>query len=172
MNERSGGVTLNGEPMTVMGEQVTVGAPAPGFRLTASDGSPRTMDDYTGRPLFISVVPNLETGICDLQTKRFEQEASAFADRVAFVAISADTLEVQESWCGEAGLARVELLHDAGAAGFGDAWGTRIKEMGREQRSVFVVDADGVVQYAEYVPEIAQHPDYAAALAALRGVAA
>ena len=170
MTERHGAVTLGSEPQTVLGDVVEVGQQAPGFRVVSQDRSERKLEDYAGRPLFISVVPSLDTGICDAQTRRFDQEATALKDRVSFITVSADLPTAQKRWCNEAAAETIEVLSDHLEMNFGNSWGTHIRELRLNQRSVFIVDSEGVVRYVEYVPAIGQHPDYDAALAALHSV--
>jgi thiol peroxidase len=168
--ERVSGVTFKGKPMTVVGAQLGPGDKAPDFNLVANDLSEVTLADSAGKVRLISVVPSLDTSICDLQTRRFNQEAAGFGPDVVVLTVSADLPFAQKRWCGAAGVERVQTLSDYRDMNFGDAYGTHIKELRLEQRAVFVVDGAGVVRYAEYVPEVAQHPDYDAALAALRQV--
>lgn len=168
IEERFGDVTSRGNPLTVLGKKVVVGSKAPNFTLVANDSSKVTLDDSAGKVRLISVVPSLDTGICSAQTRRFNEEAAKLGENVAILTVSADLPTAQKRWCGAAGVEQVQTLSDHLDMNFGDAYGTHIKEIRLEQRSVFVVDADGVVTYVEYVPEIAQHPDYEAALAAVR----
>ena len=169
--ERVGGVTQKGKPMTVIGAKLKPGDKAPDFRLVANDLSEVTLADSAGKVRLISVVPSLDTSICDLQTRRFNQEAAGFGADVVVLTVSVDLPYAQKRWCGAAGVERVQTLSDHRDMNFGDAYGTHIKELRLEQRSIFVVDRDGVIRYLEYVPETAQHPDYDAALAAVRKVA-
>ncbi len=169
--KRVGGLTFKGKPMTVVGAQLGPGDKAPDFKLVANDLSEATLADSAGKVRLVGVVPSLDTSICDLQTRRFNQEAAAFGPDVVVLTVSADLPFAQKRWCGAAGVERVQTLSDYLDMNFGDAYGTHIKELRLEQRAVFVVDRAGVVRYAEYVPEVAQHPDYDAALAALREVA-
>lgn len=170
MTERFGAVTLKGTPQTVRGEQLKVGDKAPNFTLTANDFSQVTLDDSKGKVRLISVVPSLFTGICDAQTRRFNQEAASLGDNVAILTVSVDFPPSQRQWCGAAGVDQVQTLSDHKDMNFGDAYGTHILEQRWEQRSIFVVDADDVLRYVEYVPEIGQHPDYEAALTAVREI--
>jgi thiol peroxidase len=169
--ERVGGVTFKGKPMTVIGSLLKPGDKAPGFRLVANDLSEVTLADSAGKVRLISVVPSLDTSICDLQTRRLNQEAAGFGQDVVVLTVSVDLPYAQRRWCGAAGVDRVQTLSDHRDMSFGDAYGTHIKELRLEQRAIFVVDREGVIRYAEYVPEVAQHPDYDAALAALRKIA-
>lgn len=170
MTERTGELTFKGNPLTVIGEQLSVGDQAPDFSLIANNLSTTTLGDSAGKARLISVVPSLDTGICDAQTRRFNEEIANLGDNVVGYTVSADLPFAQSRWCGNAGVKNVVTLSDHKDMSFGDTYGTHVKELRLEQRAVFVVDANGVVQYAEYVPEIAQHPDYDAALAALQKV--
>ena len=169
--DRFGAVTLKGTPQTVRGNQLKVGDKAPNFTLDANDFTPVTLDDSAGKIRLISVVPSLYTGICDAQTRRFNEEAANLGDDVVILTVSVDFPPSQRQWCGAAGVDKVQTLSDHKDMNFGDAYGTHIVENRWEQRSIFVVDSDDVVRYVEYVPEIAQHPDYEAALTAVRDIA-
>lgn len=169
--DRFGAVTLKGTPQTVRGNQLKVGDKAPNFTLDANDFTPVTLDDSAGKVRLISVVPSLYTGICDAQTRRFNEEAASLGDDVVILTVSVDFPPSQRQWCGAAGVDKVQTLSDHKDMNFGDAYGTHIVENRWEQRSIFVVDSDDVVRYVEYVPEIAQHPDYEAALTAVRDIA-
>ncbi len=168
--ERVGGVTQKGKPRTVIGAQLKVGDPAPNFKLVANDFSEVTLADSAGKVRLISVVPSLDTNICDLQTRRFNEEAANFGPDVVILTVSADLPYAQRRWCGAAGVDRLQTLSDHLTMNFGDAYGTHMKEVRLEQRAVFVVDRNGIIRYAEYVPETAQHPNYDAALTMLREV--
>lgn len=169
--ERPGAVTLKGNPLTVIGQPVAVGDPAPSFELTANDLSSVSLANSAGKVRLISVVPSLDTGICDAQTRRFNEEAAALGDNVVVITVSAEHPFNQKRWCGAAGIDRVQVLSDHMDMNFGTAYGTYIKELRLDQRAIFVVDAHDKVSYVEYVPEIAQHPDYEAALAATKAAA-
>ncbi len=168
--ETLGGVTLKGNPLTVIGERLKVGDKAPNFKLVANDLSTVTLDDSAGKVRLISVMPNLSTGICDAQTRRFNEEAAKLGDDVVALAVSSEHPWNQKNWCAAAGIDRIQVLSDHMDMNFGTAYGTHVKELRLEQRSVFVIDRDGIVRYVEYVPEIAQHPDYDAAIAAVKEV--
>jgi thiol peroxidase len=168
LEERFGAVTTKGKPLTVLGEARQVGDKAPDFTLTANDWTKVSSDEFAGKVRLFSVVPNLSTGICDAQTRRFNQEAADFGDDVVILTISGEPPQNQRQWCGAAGIDRIQVLSDSLDMNFGDAYGTHIKEWRLEQRSIFVIGRDGVITYVEYVPEIAQHPDYEAALVAVR----
>ncbi|PWH20578.1 MAG: thiol peroxidase [Ardenticatenia bacterium] len=163
-----GGVTFKGQPLTVIGPQLRPGDRAPNFRLLDNDLNEVTLADSAGKVRLISVVPSLDTSICDLQTRRFNEEAANFGPDVVVLTVSADLPFAQKRWCGAAGVERVQTLSDHRDMNFGDTYGTHIKELRLEQRAVFIVDREGIIRYAEYVPEVARHPNYDAALAALK----
>lgn len=168
--ERFGDVTLNGEKLTVRGNVLQVGDKAPGFTLIANDFSRVTHQDLAGKVRLISVVPSLDTDICDAQTRRFNEEAVSFGEKLAVLTVSVDLPSAQKRWCGAAGVDRVQTLSDHKDMNFGDAYGTHVVEIRQEQRAVFVVDSDDTVCYVEYVPDIGQHPDYEAVLTAVRQI--
>lgn len=166
--ERFGAVTFKEEPLTVVGRPLQLEDDAPDFTLTKTDWRRVGRVDYADKINLISVVPSLDTGICDAQTRRFNEEAVNLGENVVILTVSTDLPYAQRRWCGAAGVERVETLSDHHDMNFGDAYGTHIKEMRIEQRAIFVVDMRGKVAYVEYVPEIAQHPNYEAALTAVR----
>lgn len=169
--ERYGAVTLKGNPLTVEGDPVIVGDKAPDFVLTANDFSKVTLADSADKVRLISVVPSLATGICDAQTRRFNAEAANLGDDVVIITVSSEHPFNQKQWCGAAGIDRVQVVSDHMDMNFGRAYGLAVKELRLDQRAIIVVDRDDTVTYTEYVPEIAQHPDYEAALAAVRAAA-
>jgi len=165
MTERTGELTFKGNPLTVLGKKVKVGEKAPDFSLLGNDLSNVSLSESAGKVRILSVVPSLDTGVCDIQTRKFNEKIADFGDRAICYTVSADLPFAQARWCGNAGADRVVTLSDHRDMSFGDAYGTHIKELRLEQRAVFVVDGKGVVQYAEYVPEVAQEPEYEAPLA-------
>lgn len=158
--------TLKGNPLTLEGQALSVGDAAPDFTLTGVDLKPVTLADTAGVRIF-SVVPSLDTPVCDQQTRRFNEEAASL-DGVSIYTVSCDLPFSQKRWCGAAGIDKVVTLSDYKDRSFGTAWGTMIKELKIECRAVFVVDADGKIVHAEYVPEVADHPNYDEALTAAK----
>jgi thiol peroxidase len=154
-----------------MGKSLKVGDVAPDAELTANDWSAVKLSDYAGKTRLISVVYSLDTSICDAQTHKFNEEATKLGKDVVVLTISTDLPFAQKRWCGASGLENVITLSDHQTMAFSDAYGVHLKERRVTGRAVFVVDKGGVVRYAEYVPEIASHPNYDAALAALKQVA-
>lgn len=168
--ERKNGVTLGGKPLTVIGPALKAGDKAPDFKLLANDSSAVTLKDSNGKYRLISVVTSLDTGICDAQTRRFNEEAAKLGNDVVVLTVSADLPTAQKRWCGAAGIDRVITLSDHFDMNFGSAYGTYIKEIRLEQRAIFIVDNQNLIRYVEYVPEVAQHPDYEKALDALKKI--
>lgn len=171
MSKRHGAVTFLGNPLTVMGDALNVGDTAPEFKLVGNDMQPVQLADSAGKTRLISVVPSLDTGICDSQTRRLNEEATNLGDKVVVLTVSADLPFAQKRWCGAAGVERVQTLSDHMDMNFGNAYGTHVAELRVDQRAIFVVDKDDKIRYVEYVPEIAQHPNYEAALAAVEETA-
>ncbi|GIV77103.1 thiol peroxidase [Litorilinea aerophila] len=171
MQERVGAVTLKGTPLTVLGTPVQVGEQAPEVTLaTGMTTSARLLADSAGKIRLVSVVPSIDTGICDAQTRRMNEEAARLGEQVVVLTVSADLPMAQSRWCGAAGVERVRMLSDHKEMAFGQAYGTWVKELRLNQRAIFIIDAQDTVRYAEYVPEIAQHPDYDGALQALQAL--
>lgn len=168
--ERKNGTTLKGNPFTLVGNEIKVGQKAPEF--TALDGSlqPVTLASSKGKTRLILSVPSLDTPVCDAETRRFNEEASKFAG-VETLVISVDLPFAQGRFCQTAGIKNLKTLSDHRDVSFGKAFGTLIKELRLLSRAIFVVGADDTVQYVEYVPEVANHPNYDAALSALKAKA-
>jgi len=160
-------VTFAGNPVTLIGNEVKVGEKAPNFTVLANDLSAVTLDDSKGSVRLISVVPSLDTGVCDAQTRRFNEEASKL-DNVKILTVSVDLPFAQKRWCGAAGIENVQTLSDHRDLSFGEAFGVAIQELRLLARSVFVVDSNDTVVYAEYVSEVTNHPNYEAALEAAK----
>ncbi len=166
--ERAGAVRLLGRGLNVKGRMLQSGDMAPNFRLTANNWSQVTLADSAGKVRLISVVPSIDTRVCDTQTRRFNEAAVGLGENVVVLTVSADLPYAQRRWCGANGIERVQTLSDHKDMNFGDAYGTHIPDLRLEQRSVFVVDAHDRVVYAEYVHEFGDQPDYEAALTAVR----
>ncbi len=169
MSDRS--VTLGDNTFTLQGNLLAVGDSAPD--VTLADGlltKFNLLGDTAGKTRLVSVIPSIDTGICDAQTRRLNEEAGKLAENVIVLTVSADLPMAQSRWCGAAGVDKVKMLSDYIDMGFGQAYGTWVNELRLDQRAIFIIDSNDKVRYAEYVPAIAQHPDYDAALAALKDV--
>ena len=164
-------ITIKGSPFTLIGMPVNVGDVAPDAELTANDWSAVKLSSYAGKVRLINVVYSLDTGLCDAQTHKFNEEATQLGGNVVVLTVSADLPFAQKRWCGASGLENVITLSDHQTMAFSDAYGVHLKERRVTGRAVFVVDKAGILQYVEYVPEIGSHPNYDAALAALKQVA-
>ena len=171
---RAGVVTFAGRPLTLVGEPVQVGWKAQDFVAVDGDLQEWRFSERTAGAgaRLISVVPSLDTPVCSLQTRRFDQEQARLPKSVQVVTVSMDLPFAQARWRQEAGVERVQLISDHRYAAFGLAYGALIKELRLLTRAVFVVDARGVITHAQYVSELTQEPDYDAALAALRALRA
>ena len=167
VTERANAVTFQGAPLTLVGPELAVGDAAPEATLAANDLSEVNVSAYRDNVCLISVVPSLDTEICDLQTRQFNEAAAALGDNVVILTVSMDLPFAQARWCGAAGVDEVVTLSDHRLASFGEAYGVLIEELRLLTRAIFVVDREGVIRYVEIVPEIASHPNYDAALAAV-----
>lgn len=158
-------VTLQGNPLEVAGDPIAVGDKAPDAALSADLVTEYKLSEDAGTKRIFSVVPSLDTGVCALQTKRFNDEAAKLSG-VKFFTISADLPVAMARFCGAENVdgEKVKMLSDHKEMSFGKAWGTLLPALRLNCRAVFVVDESDVVRYAEYVPEIAEHPNYDAIL--------
>jgi thiol peroxidase len=166
--ERGRVVTMKGNPVTFLGPALNVGDVAPDFQVVDQAFQPVHLADFRGRPCLISAVPSLDTGVCALQTKRFNDEILQLPEDVAVLTISMDLPFAQKRFCEAEHVDRIRILSDHVWREFGTRYGLLIKDMGLLARSVFVISRDGRISYIEIVPEIGQHPDYDAALKAVR----
>jgi thiol peroxidase len=169
--ERPGATTLKGNPLTLVGPELKTGDKAPNFTLTGGDLKPVTLADTGSQVRIISVVPSLDTPVCDAQTKRFNEEAAKLPG-VDILTVSMDLPFAQKRWCGAFGVDKVKMLSDHKDGSFGSNYGTLIKELRIESRAIFVLDRGNTIRHAEYVKEVADFPNYETALAAARGAAA
>ena len=160
-------VTFKGNPVTLVGTEVKVGDKAPEFTVLGNDLSPVTLESSAGKVRIFSVVPSIDTGVCDAQTRKFNEEA-ANLDNVSVITVSVDLPFAQKRWCAAAGLENVVTVSDHRDLSFGEAYGVYIKELRLLARSVFVVDSQDKVTYVEYVPESTDHPNYEAAIEAAK----
>ena len=168
MEERTGIITMQGNPLTVLGKELKVGDKAPDFELLDNDLKTVNLSAFRGKVLVISSVPSLDTPVCDMETRRFNEEAGEFGDSVAVLTVSMDLPFAQKRWCGAAGVERVTTLSDHRDAKFGEAYGVLIKGLRLLARAVFVLDKNGVIQYIQLVKEVTKEPDYEAVIAAVK----
>ena len=163
--------TFKHNPVTLLGNEVKVGDQAPDFTVLANDLSPVTLKDSEGKIRLFSVVPSLDTGVCDAQTRKFNEAAAELGDNVVIYTVSMDLPFAQKRWCGAAGIDAVQTVSDHREGSFGQAYGVLIESLRLLTRSVFVVDTEGTVTYVEYVPEATDHPNYEAAIEAVKALA-
>jgi thiol peroxidase len=165
--ERSGKVTIKGNPLTLIGPALRAGDKAPDFTVLDAELKPVSLKDFAGKTRIISVTPSLDTPVCDLQLRRFNAEAAKMPGDVVVLNISMDLPFAISRFCTSAGIDRAKALSDHRDASFGTAYGVLIKELRLLARSIFIIDKDDVIRYVEIVPEVTDHPDYDKALAAV-----
>ncbi len=170
MRERTGIITFKGKPMTLLGPDIKVGEKAPDFRAVDNGLAPVSLADFKGKVKIISAVPSLDTPTCDMETRRFNQEAAGFPGDVVVLTVSLDLPFAQKRWCAAAGIDKVKTLSDYQDRSFASAYGVLIKELKLLSRSIFVVDKQDKVRYVQHVKEVAQEPDYGAVLAAAKAL--
>jgi thiol peroxidase len=174
MAKREGAVTFKGGPVTLVGPQVKPGDKAPNFKCLSNGLAPVTLADTPAKARLFSVVPSLDTPVCSAQTKKFEEAIAGLGDKVACYTVSLDLPFAQKRFCTGENVAAMQTLSDVADQSFGKNWGVLIEglPLALLTRAVFVVDKNGTVTYAEYVPEVTSHPNYDAALQALQKAAA
>jgi thioredoxin-dependent peroxiredoxin len=168
MQERSGAITMKGNPLTLVGSELSIGDSTPDIALLDNDLNPVKLSSFKGKVCVISAVPSLDTPICDMQTRKFNNQAGELGDDVAILTISMDLPFAQKRWCGAAGVDKVATLSDHREAAFGEAYGVLIKELRLLARAIFVLDRQGTLQYKQLVKEVSQEPDYDAVLEAVK----
>lgn len=171
MEEQTELVTMKGNPLTLMGSALKVGDKAPDAVLLNNDLQPVNLSDFRGQICVVSSVPSLDTPVCDMETRRFNQEAESLGQDVKILTVSMDLPFAQKRWCGAAGVNHVITLSDHRDAAFGKEFGVLIKELRLLARAVFIIDREGVIRYIQLVKELSQEPDYDAVLSALKETA-
>ena len=171
MTERAGIITMKGNPLTLLGEELKVGDPAPDFEVLDNDLMPVKFSSFRGKICVISSVPSLDTPVCDMETRRFNEEAGKLGTDVVILTISMDLPFAQKRWCGATGVDKVITLSDHRDASSGTAYGALIKELRLLARIVFVVDGEGVIQYIQVIKEQTEEPDYDAVLDEVKALA-
>ncbi len=170
MLERPNLITMKGKPLTLVGQEIKIGAPAPDFVVVGNDLSDFRFATLKGQVCVLCSVPSLDTPTCDIETRHFNEEAAKLGAQVRILTLSMDLPFAQKRWCAAAGVEQVKTYSDHREAAFGLAYGVLIKELRLLARAVFVVDRKGLVQHAQLVPELANEPDYEAVLQAVRGL--
>lgn len=170
MGERTGVIAFKGNPLTLIGPELKVGEKAPDFHLLDTELVEFSLKDFAGKIKVISVTPSLDTPVCDMQARRFNQDAARLREDVVIINVSMDLPFAISRFCASAGIERVKALSDHRDASFGIAYGVLIKELRLLARAVFVIDKNDVIRYSEIVPEVTNLPNFDAALSALSGI--
>lgn len=168
MKERFGLITLKGQPVTLIGNGIQEGDTAPDFQAIDNNMKLFNFSSVGEKITIITSVPSLDTPVCDLEAKRFNQEAAGLGPDIRILVISMDLPFAQKRWCAAAGVAGVTTLSDHKDASFGIQYGVLIKEVRLLARAVFVVSPQRIVRYIELVKEVSQEPNYEMALDAAR----
>ena len=163
-------VSFQGSPLTLVGNEVKVGEKAPDFVVLDSNLQEVRLTDFSGQIKLISTTPSLDTPVCDMQARRFNQLAANLPNDVVIMNISMDLPFAIGRFCTTAGIDRIKVLSDHRDASFGLAYGVLIKELRLLARAVFIIDKDDVIRYIEIVPEITNHPDYDKALEVVKSL--
>jgi thiol peroxidase len=170
MQERKGLVMMKGNPLTLVGNEVKVGDVVPDCEVVGKELAPVKLSSFRGKVCIISSFPSLDTSVCDMMTRRFNEEAVALGSDVVVLAISMDLPFAQDRWCIAADVKNVNMFSDHRTASFGQAFGVLIKELRLLARAVFVVDKKGIVRHVQIVDELTHEPDYEAVLEAVKGL--
>ena len=165
--DRAGATTLMGNPMTLVGPELKPGDKAPDFTVLDPSLKPVKLRDTAGKMRIFSVVPSLDTPVCDAQTRRFDEEAAKL-EGVDIYTVSMDLPFAQKRFANSFAMDHIKMLSDHKDASFGSAWGTLIKELHIHSRAIFVLDKDNTLKHVEYVKEVGEHPDYESALTAAK----
>lgn len=168
MKERAGMITFKGNALTLIGDELKVGNVAPDLEVLDNELTPVKLSSFRGKVCVLSSVPSLDTPVCDMETRRFNEEAARLGPEVVILTISMDLPFAQKRWCGATGVDKVTTLSDHRDAAFGKAYGVLIKELRLLARAVFVVDQAGRIQYIQLVKEVTEEPDYQAVLDAVK----
>jgi len=168
MKERFGLITLKGQPVTLAGNAVQEGNAAPDFQVMDNDLKPFSFSSMENKVVIITSVPSLDTPVCDLEARRFNQEAAQLGDNVQILVISMDLPFAQKRWCAAAGVENLLTLSDHKDASFGTQYGVLIKELRLLARAVYVLDRQKTIRYMELVTEVGQEPNYDLALEAAK----
>ena len=164
----AGKVSAQSKPVTLLGQGVEVGQQAPNFKVVDGNFTPVTLDNYRGQALLLSVVPSLDTGVCSIQTKHFNEKVASEYPSVAMLTLSADLPFAQKRFCKAENIDKIVTLSDSVWRDFGKNYGLIIKDMGLLTRAVFVLDKEHNIVYKQLVDNLSKEPDYDSAIAALK----
>ena len=161
-------VSMKGQPLALSGSMPCVGDKAPDFEVTSADLSQVGLSSFRGKVCIVTCFPSLDTSVCDIMTRKFNEEAVALGDDVVVLAISMDLPFAQDRWCIAADVKNVHMLSDHRDASFGQSFGVLIKDLRLLARAVFIIDREGIVRYKQIVPELTHEPDYDVVLQAAK----
>ncbi|EGJ50077.1 thiol peroxidase [Desulfocurvibacter africanus] len=162
--ERTGVVTMKGQGLTLTGQELRKGDQLPDVELLDTDLNTVRLADFAGKVLILVAVPSLDTAVCNIEARRFNNEADKLGNDVQVLIVSMDLPFAQKRWAEEAGVRAIKTLSDHRDAAFGREFGILLKELRLLARSVFVADRSGKLQYVQIVPEVTDEPDYDTAL--------
>lgn len=164
-------VTMKGNPLTLVGDELKVGDLAPDFKVIDNEMMPvKFHRTYRGKIVLISSVPSLDTPVCDMETRKFNEEAQKLSDDVEIITISMDLPFAQKRWCGQNGINRVKTYSDYLKADFGKKYGVLIKELRLLARCIFLVDRDMKIRYIQLVKEITEEPNYEEVISNIKSI--
>jgi len=164
-------VKANDKYVTLLGTQVAIGEQAPNFKVVDKNFVPVQLSDFKDQTILISVVPSLDTGVCSIQTKRFNEEAAKLPSNITILTISNDLPFAQKRFCKVENVDQIKVLSDSVWRNFGESYGLIIKDMGLLTRAIFIIDSQRKVKYKELVANISQHPDYTSAINTVKDIA-
>ena len=170
LTETTNLVMAGNKYVTLLGNQIKVGDKAPDFKVVTESFSPVTLSEFKGKSVLISVVPSLDTGVCSIQTKRFNDEVENLPKDVVMLTISNDLPFAQKRFCKTEKVDHIRVLSDSVWRDFGHNYGLLIKDMGLLTRAIIIIDTEGKLAYKELVANISQHPDYETALTKLKSI--
>jgi thioredoxin-dependent peroxiredoxin len=172
VNAKEHSVILAGQVTPLLGSMPSLNQPAPSFKVVDDKFTPVSLADFAGKTVLISAVPSLDTGVCALQTKRFNTEVSQFSDDVVMLTLSMDLPFAQKRFCQLENIDKLKVLSDSVWRNFGEQYGLIIKDRGLLARAIFIIDSKGFLRYQELVSDVSQHPDYSKALSTLKQISA
>lgn len=168
MGIRTNQITIKGNPLTLVGDELKVGDPAPDAVVLDNDLNPVNLSSFRGRVVVLVTVPSLDTPVCDIEARRFNDEAGKMGDDVEIITISMDLPFAQKRYCAAEGIENVKVVSDHRDADVGMKYGVLLKELRLLARAIFVIDKEGIIKYIQIVNEVTDEPDYEGVLDAVK----
>ncbi len=168
MGIRTNQITIKGNPLTLVGDELKVGDPAPDAVVLDNDLNPVNLSSFRGRVVVLVTVPSLDTPVCDIEARRFNDEAGKMGDDVEIITISMDLPFAQKRYCAAEGIENVKVVSDHRDAEVGMKYGVLLKELRLLARAIFVIDKEGIIKYIQIVNEVTDEPDYEGVLDAVK----